>query len=161
MSNKTPESLDEIDWKILQLLSDDPRRPYSDISEELAKQGHELSSEGARHRVNKILDTMSIFFMVHPNEQDWEVLIFLINLTDDRDGKTEVSEQLMDDKFWFVSRGFGTYDIYAIATVAATEDIGELITRVRAYDHVESVSHLIETWRTLKGSNYFPIREMD
>jgi len=161
MSDKNPESLDEMDWKILQLLSEDPRRPYSDISTELANQGHELSSEGVRYRVDKILDTMSIFFMVHPNEQDWEVLVFLINLVNNRDAKTEVPEHLIQDKFWFVSRGFGNYDMYAVATVASTENIGELIAEVRTYDYVDDVSYLIETWRTVKGSNYFPIREVN
>lgn len=161
MTGKQPESLDEIDWKITQLLSEDPRRPYSDISEELRTSGYELSSEGVRNRVGKILDTMSIFFMVNPIEQDWEVMVFLIGVDGGGDSKQSVYERLLDDEFWFVSRGFGTYDLYAVATVATTRDIDDLLTRVRSYDHVNEVSYLIETDRSVENSNYFPMRDGD
>lgn len=160
-NSSTPTKLDEIDWEILQLLSNDPRRPYSDISNELQNRGYEMSSEGIRYRVDKILDTMSIFFMIHPNEQDWEVMILLINVVDEPGAKEAVVEAVFEDKVWFVSRGFGSFDVYAIATAATTEDIEHVLTQVRSYDEVENVDYLIETYRKLEGSNYFPIRNLD
>lgn len=159
MNGNEPESLDEIDWKITQLLSEDPRRAYSDISEELRTSGYELSSEGVRNRVGKILDTMSIFFMVNPIEQDWEVMVFLIEVGDGSDAKESVYERLLNDEFWFVSRGFGSYDLYAVATVASTRDIDALLTRVRSFEDVVDVSYLIETDRSVENSNYFPMRD--
>lgn len=160
-NSSTPAKLDEIDWEILQLLSSDPRRPYSDISNELQTRGYEMSSEGIRYRVDKILDTMSIFFMLHPNEQDWEVMIMLINVVDGAGAKESVIERVLEDKAWFVSRGFGSFDIYAIVTAATTEDIEQVLTRVRSYEEVDNVEYLIETYRKLEGSNYFPLRNLD
>lgn len=160
-AKRNPESLDEIDWEILRLLAADPRRPYSNISEKLRERGYEMSGEGIRYRVEKIFDMMSIFFMLHPNEQDWEPIIFLINVNNEPGAKERVAEELFGGKFWFVSRGFGSFDIYAIATAATTADIEELITDVRGYDHVANVDYLIETHRELEISNYFPIRNLD
>jgi len=161
VTGKQPETLDEIDWKILELLSEDPRRPYSDISERLEQVGYELSSEGTRYRVKKILNTMSIFFMVHPTEQDWEVMIFLIKIEDDIGEDERAFERFFEEEFWFVSRGFGTYDLYAVSTVASTQDIERLITRVRSFDFIEDMSYLIETDRWVESSNYFPIRNRE
>lgn len=160
-NQRNPPTLDEIDWEILRLLAADPRRPYSDISEELRIRGHEMSGEGIRYRVDKILDTMSIFFLLHPNEQDWEVIIFLINVDNEPGAKEQLAEELFGGKFWFVSRGFGSFDVYAIATAATTNDIEGLLTEVRGYDHVTNVDYLVETHRELEISNYFPIRNLD
>jgi len=161
MSGKKPETLDEIDWKITQLLSKDPRRPYSDISQELETNGYELSSEGVRKRVQKIMETMSIFFMVNPIEQDWEVMVFLVEVSNDAEAKDAVYDRLQDDEFWFVSQGFGSFDLYAVATVATTRDIESLLRRVRSYEYVDAVSYLIETERTVENSNYFPMRDSE
>lgn len=162
MSNdSTSTKLDEIDWEILQLLVENPRRPYSDISNNLQEKGYQMSSEGIRYRVDKILDTMSIFFMIHPNEQDWQVMILLINVIDEPEAKGNVAEKLFDDKVWFVSRGFGSFDIYAIVTAATNRDIEQVLTTVRSYEEVQNVDYLIETHRKLEGSNYFPIRNLE
>lgn len=160
-NNRNTPTLDEIDWEILRLLAADPRRPYSDISEELRARDYEMSGEGIRYRVDKILDTMSIFFLLHPNEQNWEVIIFLINVDDEPNAKAELASELFGGKFWFVSRGFGSFDIYAIATAETTADIEGLLTAVRGYDHVANVEYLVETHRELEISNYFPIRNLD
>lgn len=161
MTNGTSvKTLDVIDWEIVRILTRDPRRPYSDIANELEQRGHELSSEAIRHRVNKILEVMSIFFMLHPNKQDWEVMILLINTVNETGGKETIMNTLLESKCWFVSRGYGSFDVYAIATAETNEDIEKIIDDVQNDPQVANVEYLIETHRRLEGSNYFPLRNL-
>ena len=157
--NSNQVNLDAINWEILQLLAEKPRRPYRDISNKLQERGYDMTSEGIRYRVDKILDVMSIFFMVHPNEQDWEVMILLINVVNEPGAKESIADKIFGDEIWFVSRGFGSFDIYAIATAATNADIERLLTKIRNYDQVENIEYLIETERKLEVSNYFPIQD--
>jgi DNA-binding Lrp family transcriptional regulator len=147
MADADTSGLDEIDREILHLLMPDPRMPYSEIAGHLEEAGYEMSSEGVRHRVKKLFDETSIFLLSEAKGNDWEVLRLNIEVSD-RDGATEtVYETLTDHNFWLVSRGFGTVDVHAIATVSTVHEADELVNTVRGLDAVDDVSYFLETER--------------
>ncbi|SDF71243.1 DNA-binding transcriptional regulator, Lrp family [Halorientalis regularis] len=145
---------DEVDRIILKALANGPRTPYSDIAERLASEGHEMSSEGVRHRVSKLLDRTSIFFLLEPEEHEWEIVRLAITVTDDADAKSTALDRISEMPFWLVTRGVGTYDIYAVATAATNSRVDELVSQVRELGVVADVEQSIETSRDTNVDDY-------
>jgi DNA-binding Lrp family transcriptional regulator len=159
-SDTSVRTLDAIDWEIVRMLTEDPRCPYSDIANQLEKRGHELSSEAVRHRVNNIFEVMSIFFMIHPNKQEWEVMVLLINTVSEKGSKETIINSLLEGKCWFASQGYGSFDVYAITTAETNSDIENIIDDIESHAQVERLEYLVETRRVLESSNYFPLRKL-
>lgn len=151
---------DELDRLILKILANGPRTPYSDIAEQLADEGYEMSSEGVRHRVSKLLERTSIFFLLEPDEHEWEIVRLAISVTDDPGGKTEAMERISEMPFWLVVRGIGTYDIYAVATAATNSRVDELVSTVEELDAVVDVDHSIETSRYTNVEDYLSVGQL-
>ncbi|WP_336000703.1 Lrp/AsnC family transcriptional regulator [Halorientalis halophila] len=152
---------DEVDRIILKALANGPRTPYSDIAEQLAAEGHEMSSEGVRHRVSKLLDRTSIFFLLEPDEHEWEIVRLAIRVTDDPDAKATALEEISEMPFWLVTRGVGTYDVYAVASAATNSRVDELVTAVTELEIVESVDHSTETSRHTNVDDYLSAGQRD
>lgn len=152
---------DELDRLILKALAEGPRTPYSDIAEQLAEEGHEMSSEGVRHRVSKLLDRTSIFFLLEPEEHEWEIVRLAISVSDEPGAKGEAMEAIAEMSFWLVTRGIGTYDIYAVATAATNSRVDELVSRVEELDTVVDVEHSIETSRYTNVDDYLSAGQRD
>ena len=131
--------------------------PYSDISELLEDRGFEMSSEGIRYRVQNLFETTSTFFMIDPEEHDWLVLRTAITVVDEHDAKEQAIDKLRDDPFWFVSSGFGSFDIYAVATAPTTNEVDDLLNDLRGIDPVADVEYFIETHRIVDINKYLPI----
>jgi DNA-binding Lrp family transcriptional regulator len=146
--------IDEIDRKILEILASDARRPYADISDELAKGGVEMSPEAVRHRVRKLLDGMTSFFLPGPEQTDWKIVLVTARTADEPDAKQDVFEAVSDMNFWFVAEGLGSVDVYGIATAETVEDIDALLVEVRGLDGVTAVDYFIETDRTVNIKKY-------
>ena len=152
---RTEEGLDEIDRILLRLLSEEPRMSYSSIAKRLAAAGHEMSSEGVRNRVRKLLEMTSAFFLLAPEDHEWEILRIGLSLEDVTDAKSEVRSFLADTGFWLICDGMGTIDVYAVATSTSIADIDALLTSVRSHELVEDVDFSIETERVTDIENYF------
>jgi len=151
---ETFEGLDDIDRHILRILAQDPRIPYSDIADRLEEEGYEMSSEGIRYRVSKLYESASIVLLTAPQEHGWEVLRIVATVTDEPDSKEEAMDAISEEKFWMVTRGIGSFDIYAVATVQSNREADDLITAVNEIDAVESVEHALETNRNAEINNY-------
>lgn len=149
--------MDEIDRIVLGILASNPRMPYSDISSLLEERGYEMSSEGIRYRVQNLFDTTSTFFMIDPKEHDWLVLRTALTVVDEPDAKERAIETLRDDPFWFISSGFGSFDIYAVAIAPTTNEIDDLLNDLRGIDLIADVEYFIETHRTVDINKYLPI----
>lgn len=145
---------DEVDRIILKALANGPRTPYSDIAEQLAAEGHEMSSEGVRHRVSKLLDRTSIFFLLEPEEHEWEIVRLAITVSDEPEAKTTALEQISEMPFWLVTRGIGTYDVYAVATAATNSQVDDLVRAVTELDSVVEVEQSVETSRHTNVDDY-------
>jgi len=148
------DDLDEIDRKILAILARDPRTPYSDIADELADDGHEMSTEGIRYRVANLFETTSVLLTTEPKEHGWEVVRLTISVGNGRDVKTETYDRLKGMDFWMVCRVVGSFDFYAVATVPSNHEADELISRVRGIEGVTRVDHALETGRETITDNY-------
>ncbi|WP_247730315.1 Lrp/AsnC family transcriptional regulator [Halovivax limisalsi] len=159
MANPPTDGLDEIDRIILGILSEDPRTPYSDISERLERRGHEMSGEGIRYRVQNLFESTSTFFMLDPNVHDWHVLRLSITVDDAPDAKASVKETLSELPYWFISSGVGSVDIYAVRLAESLADVEESTDAVRAIEGVESVDFFLETRRETDMRKYFPTSE--
>lgn len=157
MGSTQADSMDEIDRHILGVLAKNPRTPYSDIADELEAQGYEMSSAGIRYRVQNLLDVTSTFFMLNPNEHDWLVLRLALSVTDDADAKAETLARLEEMSFWFVGSGFGSFDMYAVATAPSTGAVDALLNDVRSIETIEDVEYFLETERTIEIDNYLPV----
>lgn len=139
--------LDEIDRELLRLLSENPREPYKHLSQKLEEQGHEMSGEGIRYRVSKLLDATSTFFLLAPAEHNWEIVRIGIELNDEEEAFAEAFEQVSETGIWLICRGFGAFDIWAVGTAQNNEAIRDLLSEVRSLEHVETVHHFVETDR--------------
>lgn len=153
------EELDEIDRIILGILSENPRTPYSDIANELDERGHDMSGEGIRYRVQNLFDSTSTFFMLDPEQHDWQVLRCAISVADRQDARADVIESLEEKPFWFISSGFGSFEVYAVATAATTAQVDSLLEELRGIEDVRDVDFFLETRRSTDVRKYFPMAD--
>lgn len=149
--------IDEVDREILEILAEDPRGPYADIADELGNRGIEMSSEGVRQRVTSLLENMTSFFLPRPDQQGWNIVIITVWTANTPNAKRDVFEAMSEMNFWFVAEGFGTIDVYGIATVESNTEIDELLVEVREMEPVTEVNFFIETARAVDIGNYLPV----
>lgn len=148
------KTFDEIDSIILHILAKNPRKPYSEITGELAESGHDMSTEGVRYRVRKILETTTVFFLLDPQETDWELIRLAVTATDEPGAKQRTFDFVQDLPFWHVSSGLGSYDVFAVGSLPSVKAIDETLTNIREYDSVEEVDHIIVTDRNRDMNSY-------
>jgi hypothetical protein len=149
--------IDEIDRKILEILADDPRSPYVDIADELAEHDIDMSSEGVRRRVTSLFENMTSFFLPRPERNSWEIVLVTVQTADGAGAKRSAFEAMSELDFWFVANGFGTIDVYGIATAKSNLEIDELLGQVKSIESVTDVEHFIETDRAVDITNYLPV----
>ena len=154
MSGRKIGDIDKLDRLILKVLANDPRAPYSDIAHDIAEEGYEMSSEGVRYRVSKLLEQTSIFFLLAPSDHDWEIVRLAISVHDDPGAKEEAFAAIAEMPFWLVCRGVGTYDIYAAGTTPSNSKVDELVRNVEELDAVVDVEYSIETRRDTNVDAY-------
>lgn len=154
MSPDSRSSLDEIDHLILSILAKNPRTPYSDIADGLAAKGHSMSAEAIRKRVSKIFEATSMFFLLSPDEHDWEIARIGIRVENEPGAKARVLDAISEMNIWFINRGFGTLDLYAVATAASNEEVEQLLTEIRELDGVADIEYIVETGRITNIQNY-------
>jgi len=155
MSGSTSDGFDEIDGHILRILSLDPRAPYSEIAERLKEEGYEMSSEGVRYRVSKLMDATRPFFLLDPEDLGWNIVRVAVTARDREGAKDEAFERMVEMPFWHVTRGLGSCDMFAIGMATSVGEIDEYVTTLRELDAVESVVHTIVTDRVSNLSNYY------
>lgn len=149
--------LDEIDRAILRILSQDPRKPYSDIAADLKEEGYEMSGEGIRYRVTRLFDTTSILLLAAPKEHGWEVLRLFILTENFENAKERAVKALSEMDFWLVCRIVGSFDMYAVATVQSNHEADRLISDVRELESVANVEFAFETGRETNVENYLAL----
>lgn len=147
-------NVDQLDRLILKVLAKDPRAPYSDIAEKIAEEGYEMSSEGVRYRVSKLLDQTSIFFLLAPSEHEWEIVRMTVSVSDEPNAKAEALDAISEMPFWLVCRGVGSFDIYAAGTAPSNVEVDTLIREVRELEQVVDVDYSIETERNTNVDDY-------
>lgn len=146
--------LDEIDREILRILSGNPRMPYNQLSSKLEERGHEMTGEGVRYRVSKLLDATSPLFLLAPAEHGWEILRVGIRVENSPGAVDEVYGALSDSGAWLVTKGFGKHDLRALATTKNNKQIREFLSAIRGIEQVKGVDHFIETDRRSFMENY-------
>lgn len=149
--------IDEIDRRILEILANDPRSPYADIADELGEYDIELSSEGVRRRVTSLLENMTSFFLPRPERNSWEIVLVTVETANEPQSKRTVFEAMSNMDFWFVAEGFGTVDLYGIATARSNAEIDDLLVQMRALESVTEIDYFIETDRAVNIRNYLPV----
>lgn len=149
--------IDEIDRRILEILANDPRSPYADIADELTKYDIDLSSEGVRRRVTSLLENMTSFFLPRPERNSWEIVLVTARTADEANSKRDLFEEMSNMDFWFVAEGFGTVDLYGIATAKSNAEIDDLLVQMRALDSVTEIDYFIETDRAVNIRKYLPV----
>lgn len=155
MTDSQFENIDDIDSLILQILSSDPRAPYSEIAHELEQAGYEMSSEGIRYRVSKLLDTTEVFFLLDPEDISWEIVRLAAEAVDEEGAKAEMFQKISELRLWHVVRGIGTYDVYAVGMAPTLSEIDELVTTIEEYDEVKRVDHIVVTDRESNMEDYY------
>lgn len=149
--------LDEIDRAILRILSQNPRKPYSEIATSLKEEGYEMSGEGIRYRVGQLFDTTSILLLAGPKEHGWEVLRIFISTESYEGAKVSTVESLSEMDFWLVCRLVGSFDMYAVATVQSNHEADRLISAVRELESVANVEFAFETGRDTNVEKYLAL----
>lgn len=158
-NQRESKSIDEIDRKILSILAHDPRIPYSGISQQLADEGIEMSGEGVRQRVSALLEITTSFHLLRPDGLDWEIVMVAVEVIQEDSAKQRVFDAMSEMRFWFVGGGFGTIDLYGIATVNTNQEIDELINAVRSLEQVQTADYMVETSRATDIERYLQITD--
>lgn len=154
MDHNSIEEMDDIDRQILRILSEDPRLPYSDISDKLQKSDFGMSSEGVRYRVTSLFDSTSIHLLASPDKYGWNVLRMSITVENEPDAKEKVHEQIEEMPIWLNCRVIGSFDLYAVATTESLQDADQLMDDVQELEHVEDVQFSLETDRKTDIQSY-------
>jgi DNA-binding Lrp family transcriptional regulator len=154
MTDTQDVQIDEIDSVILRILAADPRAPYTDIAAQLEQEGFEMSGEGIRYRVRKLMDVTTTFFFIDLEQVSGEIVRVAVDTTNEEGAKRRAFEAISGMRFWHVTRGVGTYDVYAVGLAATLRDTDELLTAIRELDSVESVEHIVATDRTSSIEDY-------
>lgn len=147
MTDSQNVQIDEIDSYILSILARDPRTPYKEIADELDDAGFEMSGEGIRYRVRKLMDVTTTFFFIDLEQVTGEIVRIAVTVSDDPDAKQRAYEAISEMPFWHTTRGIGTYDVYAVGIAKTIHDIDELVTTVKELECVDSVEHIVATER--------------
>ena len=155
MSGSPTDSFDEIDGHILRILSTDPRAPYSDIAEQLKEVGYEMSSEGIRYRVAKLMEATRTFFLLDPEDLGWKIVRVAVTAASHEGAKDEAFERMVDMPFWHVTRGLGSYDVFAIGMARSVREIDEYVTAVDEMACVETAGYIIVTDRVSNLNHYY------
>lgn len=155
MTDSQFENIDDMDSLILQILSSDPRAPYSEIANKLEEAGYEMSSEGIRYRVSKLLDTTTVFFLLDPEDISWEIVRIAVEAIDEEGAKDEAFERIVGMRLWHVVRGLGTYDVYAVGMAPTLSEIDDLVTTIEEFDVVKRVDHIVVTDRESNMEDYY------
>jgi DNA-binding Lrp family transcriptional regulator len=153
----SPKTIDELDRQILGILAQDPRLPYSEISDRLETAGFELSSEAVRQRVSDLFEITTNFFLVRPDTHEWELVLVTVRTKNESGAKQKTFEAMSDMDYWFVGSGFGTIDIYAVATVDSTRKVDALINSTKNMDSVTDLDYFIETDRATAVERYLQV----
>lgn len=159
MSGAPSDGFDEIDGHILRILSLDPRAPYSDIADELKEVGYDMSSEGIRYRVQKLMKATRTFFLLDPEDLGWQIVRIAVTASEYAGAKDEAFELMVGMPFWHVTRGLGSIDIFAIGMARTVSEIEEYITAISEADCIETVGYTIVTDRASNLDNYYRTSE--
>lgn len=154
MDESNIKGLDEIDRILIRLLSQNPRQSYKELTRKLADRGHEMTSEGVRYRVQRLLEFTSVFFMLEPAVHGWEIVRYGIEVANEPGALETVYDAVFETDVWLVCVGYGSYDLWAIATTESNEGIRSLLTEIRSIEHVENVHHFVETGRQTDLTRY-------
>jgi DNA-binding Lrp family transcriptional regulator len=157
MDDTPVKELDEIDREILRMLSKNPRIPYKELSSKLEESGYEMTGEGVRYRVSKLLDATSPFFLLLPAEFGWEVLRICIVVENMKNAVDEVNEAVCESDAWLVTKGFGDFDIWAIMIAKNNRDIQNFLTNIKSIEYVDQVHHFVETERQTYMKDYLTL----
>jgi DNA-binding Lrp family transcriptional regulator len=149
------DAFDEIDTQILVVLSEDPRMSYQALSQRLADEGYEMSAEGVRHRVSDLMEATTPFFLLDPEHLSWEIVRVSVRSTDGPGDKQEAFERITELPFWHVTKGLGTYDVYAVGMAPTLEDVEGMVTEIREYDCVDRIDHIVVTERASDLEDYY------
>jgi DNA-binding Lrp family transcriptional regulator len=155
MSGSTSDGFDELDGHILRILSMDPRAPYSEIAARLEEEGYEMSSEGIRYRVSKLMEATRTFFLLDPEDLGWKIVRVAVTTAAREGAKDEAFDRMVELPFWHVSRGLGSCDIFAIGMAPSVGELDAYVTALRELDAVDSVEHTIVTDRVSTLANYY------
>lgn len=147
-------NIDEIDSAILKILASDPRAPYTDIAQEVKEAGYELSGEGVRYRVQRLMDVTTTFFFIDLEQVSGEIVRIAVTTADHEGAKDRTFQAISEMQFWHVTRGVGTYDIYAVGIASTMRGVDELLSAIRQLDTVESVEHVLAAERASSIETY-------
>jgi len=154
MDGSIVESLDEIDREIIRILSQNPRAPYTELSDKLEERGHDMSGEGIRYRVSTLLEATSTFFLLSPAEHGWQIVRAGIEVSNQPGASEEVYQKVSDTNAWLVCQGFGSFDVWAVGTTRDNRRVQELLEEIRELPEVERVHHFMETRRNTFMQDY-------
>ena len=147
-------TIDEVDQQILDILTENPRATYSEISETLAEEDFEMSSEAVRQRVYSLLEITTPLFMVRPEIQGWYNMVIIVRTVEEPGAKQQTFEEMSELDYWAVGSGFGTVDVYGVAMINSLDNVETLIRNTRNIESLSSMDHIIETERFTSAKSY-------
>ncbi|MFC7192382.1 hypothetical protein ACFQL7_22915 [Halocatena marina] len=85
----------------------------------------------------------------------WEIVRIAVKATNADSMKDEAFDRISEMPFWHVTRGIGTYDVYAVGMAPSMRKIDEFVTTIREFDCVENIEHIVVTERRSNLDDYY------
>ena len=125
--------MDELDENIIEVLKKDSRRPFVEVAEQL-----QVSEGTIRSRVRKMMDDGVIKgFTIKTSSRNVKALVEIrvdVNTDTDAVAKTLAAQDGVTEVYEVT----GDQDIIAIVDVESSQQLNDIIERVRRYDNILS-----------------------
>jgi len=125
--------VDELDENIIEVLKKDSRRPFVEVAEQL-----QVSEGTIRSRVRKMMDDGVIKgFTIKTSSRNVKALVEIrvdVNTDTDAVAKTLAAQDGVTEVYEVT----GDQDIIAIVDVESSQQLNDIIERVRRYDNILS-----------------------
>ncbi|MDR0335313.1 MAG: Lrp/AsnC family transcriptional regulator [Methanomassiliicoccaceae archaeon] len=125
--------MDELDENIIDVLKKDSRRPFVEVAEQL-----QVSEGTIRSRVRKMMDDGVIKgFTIKTSSRNVKAMVEIrvdVNTDTDAVAKTLASQDGVSEVYEVT----GDQDIIAIVDVESSQQLNDIIERVRRYDNILS-----------------------
>jgi len=131
--------VDSTDKKILEILKEDSRTPYTDIAEDL-----DVSEGTIRNRIKKLEENEVIEKYTVRVDKKEQIAIVMAKVSTDTDFSSLFSELPEDIELFEVA---GSYDIIIKFSRDSNEEINKVIDSIRLLDNIEETN----TYSVLKN----------
>ena len=147
--------MDTLDSEILILLAKEPRITLNELSSRLKRKGIDISIEGVRKRVSRVLKNSLFMPFIKWEEYGLSLLTVEIKVRGGMEARKQVVDNVKKIGSFLNLFTFGNFDVIAFFTIKGKSRISSIIDRLKEIPRVKEVSHSMITEQQISLENIF------